>query len=60
VVSLIGKTLSHHKTFFLPPTLTADTKAQERLVREGQSASALDHPSIYTVHEGNETDDRQR
>ncbi len=43
------KTLSGH--------LTEDEEAQERFVREAQSASSLNHPNITTVHEFIEDDD---
>ncbi|MFC1500507.1 protein kinase [Candidatus Zixiibacteriota bacterium] len=43
------KTLSSH--------LTEDAEAQERFVREAQSASSLNHPNITTVHEFIEDDD---
>jgi serine/threonine protein kinase len=44
---------------FLPPELTRDHEAKKRFVREAQAASALDHPNICTIHEINETADRQ-
>ncbi|MFC1629597.1 serine/threonine protein kinase, partial [Gemmatimonadota bacterium] len=43
------KTLSGH--------LTEDPEAQERFIREAQSASSLNHPNITTVHEFIEDDD---
>ncbi|MFC1530571.1 serine/threonine-protein kinase, partial [Gemmatimonadota bacterium] len=43
------KTLSSH--------LTEDEEAQERFIREAQSASSLNHPNITTVHEFIEEDD---
>src|SRR5512136_2887389 len=44
---------------FLPPDLTRDPEAKERFIHEAQAASALDHPSICTIHEINESDDGQ-
>jgi serine/threonine protein kinase/Tfp pilus assembly protein PilF len=44
---------------FLPPSLTTDPDAKERFVHEAQAASALDHPTICTIHEINESDDGQ-
>ena len=44
---------------FLPPTLTSDPEAKERFIHEAQSASALDHNNICTIHEINETEDGQ-
>lgn len=44
---------------FLPPGLTRDKKAKDRFIHEAQSASALDHPNICTVHEVGKTDDGQ-
>jgi serine/threonine protein kinase/tetratricopeptide (TPR) repeat protein len=42
---------------FLPPTLTADSDARQRFLREAQAASALDHPNICTVHDVGDTED---
>ncbi|MFH1679454.1 MAG: protein kinase [Candidatus Eisenbacteria bacterium] len=42
---------------FLPPTLTRDEEAKTRFVQEARAASALDHPSICTIHEIDETPD---
>ncbi|MBM3321631.1 MAG: protein kinase [Candidatus Eisenbacteria bacterium] len=36
---------------FLPPALTRDEEAKTRFVQEARAASALDHPSICTIHE---------
>jgi serine/threonine protein kinase len=44
---------------FLPTDLTRDEEAKERFVQEAQAASALDHPSICTIHEIDETQDGQ-
>ena len=43
----------------LPPDLTRDDRAKQRLLQEAQAASALDHPNICTIYEINETDDDQ-
>ncbi len=40
---------------FLAPDLTRDTEANERFRHEAQTASALDHPNICTIHEIDET-----
>ncbi len=42
---------------FLPPELTRDPEAKQRLVLEAQAASALDHPNVCTIHEIDETAD---
>jgi non-specific serine/threonine protein kinase len=44
---------------FLPPELTRDPKAKERLIQEAQAASALDHTNICNIHEIDETEDGQ-
>ncbi len=41
---------------FLPPELTREPEARERFVMEAQSASALEHPGICTIHEIREFD----
>ncbi|MGB2698457.1 MAG: protein kinase, partial [Candidatus Zixiibacteriota bacterium] len=44
---------------FLPPELTRDPQAKERLIQEAQSASTLDHTNICNIHEVDETEDGQ-
>ncbi len=43
---------------FLPTHLTADKESKERYKREAQSAAALNHPNIITIHEINEYKDQ--
>ena len=42
---------------FLPPELSRDKDARERLKREAQAASRLQHNNICAIHEINETPD---
>ena len=44
---------------FLPPDMTRDERAKRRFVREAQTASALDHANICSIHEIDETPDGQ-
>lgn len=41
---------------FLPSDTTNDEHARKRLLREAQSAAALDHPNICAIHEVGEAD----
>ena len=41
----------------LPDTLTRNADSVRRFVQEAQSASALNHPNIITVHDIGESDD---
>jgi serine/threonine protein kinase/dienelactone hydrolase len=43
---------------FLPPELMQNKEAKERFVLEAQSAAALSHPNICTIHEIDEEDGR--
>ncbi len=44
---------------FLPPHLSRDSQAVQRFIQEAQTASALDHQNICTIHEISETDEGQ-
>ncbi len=44
---------------FLPPELTRDPEAKQRIIHEAQTASSLDHPNICDVHDIGETEDGQ-
>jgi TolB-like protein/Flp pilus assembly protein TadD len=42
---------------FLPPHLTAQPAARERLLVEARAAAALEHPNVCTIHEVGEAGD---
>jgi len=44
---------------FLPPELTRDPEAKQRFIQEAQTASALEHTNVCSIHEINETEDGQ-
>jgi eukaryotic-like serine/threonine-protein kinase len=44
---------------FLPQNVTLSETDRKRFIHEAQAASALDHQNICTIHEINETPDRQ-
>jgi len=43
---------------FLPPSLWNESEAQQRLIREAQAASKLDHPNVVTIYGIDEADGR--
>ncbi len=43
---------------FLPPELTHMPDIKERFMREAQTAAALDHPNICTIHEFDEAEEK--
>jgi serine/threonine-protein kinase len=59
-VYLAEDTKLHRKVAlkFLPASLEKDAEARERLLREAQATSKLDHPNILTVHDVAQIDDR--
>jgi len=44
---------------FLPPDLSRDTEARDRFIQEAQTASALQHNNICTIHDIDQTADGQ-
>ena len=44
---------------FLPPHLSAQPAARERMLVEARAAAALDHPNVCSIHEIGETADGQ-
>ncbi len=43
---------------FLPPEMTRDDAARQRLLHEARAASTIDHPNIGTIHEVSEVEGR--
>jgi serine/threonine-protein kinase len=44
---------------FLPPFLSTSEEDKQRFIQEAQTASALDHPNIYTIFDIGETAQKQ-
>ncbi len=44
---------------FLPPHQSRDEEAKRRFIQEAQSASALNHPNVCTIHDIDEDEDGQ-
>jgi len=42
---------------FLPPRMSSNEEAKTRFIHEAQTASALDHPNVCTIHEICESED---
>ena len=58
VYEAIDKTLQRTVALkFLSPRLTGDPDARKQFIREARAASALDHPSICTIYEVDETEE---
>ena len=44
---------------FLPPETVRDDDAKRRFFHEARSAAALDHPTLFTVYEVDDTPERE-
>jgi serine/threonine protein kinase/Tfp pilus assembly protein PilF len=44
---------------FLPPEFTRDKEAKKRFIQEAQAASSLQHHNVCTIHDIDETDNKQ-